>query len=152
MDRQTKLAIAALAVVTVLFVGAAVNGPDGDAGDGDAVRNPGGIVKWFGARFARTPDADPADLSAPCRTGDTLTVRDGTCVLRVAAGDGRRTVRLRTDSDVGVQAPAPGEDTLVRSDAKAGDTVTVTVADTATDIDLICAGARTCTLTIVRKD
>ncbi|MEV4510712.1 hypothetical protein AB0K00_17290 [Dactylosporangium sp. NPDC049525] len=150
MDRQTKLAIAALAVVTALFAGAAVNGPDDD---GDALRHPGGLVEWFGAKFAKTPAADPADLSAACRAGDTFVVRDGTCVLKVAAaGKGRRTVRLRTDSDVGVQAPAPGQDTLVRSDAKAGDTVTVTVGDTATDIDLICAGDRTCTLTLVRED
>lgn len=151
MDRQSKIVIAALTVVTALFVAAAVNSPDG--GDGDALREPGGLVEWFGARFAKTPAADPADLSAACRSGDTFVVRDGNCVLHVAAaGKGRRTVRLRTDSDVGVQAPAPGQDTLVRSDAKAGDTVEVTVEHTATDIDLICAGAHTCTLTIVGED
>jgi len=149
MTRQTKIVIAVLAVITAMFVGSAVNGADDSE---DALREPGGLVEWFGAKFARTPAVDPADLGAACRDGDTLTVRDGSCVLRVAAGDGRRTVRLRAGSDVGVQAPAPGQDTLVRSDAKAGDTVEVTVGEDPTDIDLICAGARTCTLTIVRED
>ncbi|GAA1523973.1 hypothetical protein GCM10009827_045480 [Dactylosporangium maewongense] len=146
MTRQTKIVIAALVVITAMFAGSAAQRPGGGS-----LKEPGALVEWFGAKFAKTPDADPADLSAPCRSGDTFVVRDGSCVLRVAARQGRRTVRLRADSDVGVQAPAPGQDTLVRSDAKAGDTVSVTVGDAATDIDLICAGERTCVLTIAKK-
>ncbi|MET7418580.1 hypothetical protein [Dactylosporangium sp. NPDC005555] len=148
MTKQTKVVIAVLVLITAMFVGSAFSGKEDD----DALREPGGLVEWFGAKFAKTPAADPADLSAPCRTGDAFVVKDGTCVVRVAAGKGRRTVRLHAGSDVGVQAPAPGQDTLVRSDAKAGDTVEVTVDKAATDIDLICAGARTCTLTVVRED
>lgn len=151
MTRQTKIVIVALVAVAALFVASAANGPGGGR-DGDALREPGGLVEWFGAKFARTPAVDPADLSAACRDGDRLVVEHGSCVLKVAAaGKGRRTVRLRAGSDVGVQAPAPGQDTLVRSDAKAGDTVDVTVGEQATDIDLICAGDRTCTLTVVKE-
>lgn len=143
---QQRIVIAVLVVLAVLFVLATTHRAGG-AGD---VRHPGGFVSWLGHRFGGTPDAARADLSAPCLRQDTLTVSDGTCTLKVArSGAGQRSVRLRTDSDVAVQAPAPGRDTLVRSDVEAGATLSVAVGGDGADIDIICAGERTCTLTLV---
>lgn len=147
MPTQQRIVIGALVVIAVLFVSSSVNG----TGGGDrAVSRPGGFVGWLGHRFGGTPDVKRSDLSAPCLQGDRLEVTDGTCTLRVArSGDGQRNVRLHTDSDVAVQAPAPGRDTLVRSDVKAGATLSVAVDGDGADIDVICAGTRTCVLNLV---
>ncbi|WP_432826861.1 hypothetical protein [Dactylosporangium sp. CA-092794] len=145
--RQQRVVIAGLVVVGVLFALSATHRAGGGAG---AVRDPGGFVTWIGRHFGGTPEAKRGDLSAPCLQGDTLTVAGGTCTLTVAGSDtGQRRVRLHTDSAVAVRAPAPGRDTVVRSDVGAGDTVSVTVGGGETGIDVICDGTRTCTLTLV---
>ncbi|MGI5240984.1 hypothetical protein [Dactylosporangium sp. CA-139066] len=144
---RQRIAIGVFVLLAVLFVLATTHRAGGNGGD---LSHPGGFVGWLGRQFGGTPDADRADLSAPCLQQDKLTVKDGTCTLTVAkSGAGQRNVRLRSDSDVAVQAPAPGKDTLVRSDVEAGATVSVAVAGDGADIDVICAGARTCTLTLV---
>jgi hypothetical protein len=143
---QQRIVIGGLVLLALLFVLATTHRA---GGDGD-LSHPGGFVGWLGHRFGGSPDADRADLSAPCLLQDKLTVKDGTCTLRVAkSGADQRNVRLRSDSDVAVQAPAPGRDTLVRSDVEAGATVSVAVGEAGADIDVICAGDRTCTLTLV---
>ena len=145
---QPRIVIAVLVLLAVLFVLATTHRAGG--GGGTDLTHPGGFVGWLGHQFGGTPDAARADLSASCLQEDTLTVKDGTCTLTVAkSGDGQRNVRLRSDSDVAVQAPAPGRDTLVSSDVHAGDTVSVAVSGDGADIDVICAGDRTCTLTLV---
>ena len=145
---QPRIVIGVLVLLAVLFVLATTHRAGGDGGADLA--HPGGFVGWLGHRFGGTPDAARADLSAPCLLEDKLTVKDGTCTLTVAkSGAGQRNVRLRSDSDVAVQAPAPGQDTLVRSDVDAGATVSVAVSGDGGDIDVICAGNRTCTLTLV---
>ncbi|GAA4250228.1 hypothetical protein [Dactylosporangium darangshiense] len=143
---QPRIVIGVLVLLAVLFALATTHRA---GGDGD-LSHPGGLVGWLGHRFGGSPDADRADVSAPCLQQDTLTVKDGTCTVTVARSDaGQRNVQLRTDSDVAVQAPAPGRDTLVRSDVEAGATVSVAVGGDGADIDVICAGNRTCTLTLV---
>jgi hypothetical protein len=143
---QPRIVIGVLVLLAALFVLATTH----RAGGGGDLSHPGGFVGWLGHRFGGTPDADRADLSATCLQEDKLTVKDGTCTLTVAkSGAGQRNVRLRSDSDVALQAPAPGQDTLVRSDVDAGATVSVAVSGDGADIDVICAGHRTCTLTLV---
>jgi hypothetical protein len=143
---RPRIVIGVFVLLAVLFVLATTH----RAGGGADLSHPGGFVGWLGHRFGGTPDAARAELSAPCLQQDRLTVKDGTCTLTVARSDtGQRNVRLHSDSDVAVQAPAPGRDTLVRSDVKADATVSVAVSGDGADIDVICAGNRTCTLTLV---
>ena len=96
----------------------------------------------------RANRGDQERIAAAKRTlGDRLVI-DGHCPAHVRKSErGRRNVRLQTDGDVTVQAPAPGQDTVVRTDAKAGGELTVTVDGAGADVDLTCA----CVLTIVRK-
>ncbi|MFI5915161.1 hypothetical protein [Dactylosporangium sp. NPDC051541] len=144
---RPRIAILVLVLIAVLYVLSAVNHTGGDAA---ALRRPGGFVGWLGHHFGGTPDADRADLAAPCLQQERLTVTNGTCTLTVAKADvDHRNVRLRSDSAVAVQAPAPGRDTIVRSDVEAGSTVSVAVGSSGAAIDVICAGARTCVLTLV---
>ncbi|GAA3284422.1 hypothetical protein Dvina_29915 [Dactylosporangium vinaceum] len=144
---QPRIAILVLALIAVLYVLSAVNHTGGDS---TALRKPGGFVGWLGHRFGGTPDAARADLSAPCLLEEKLTVKNGTCTLTVAKSTvDQRRVRLRSESDVAVQAPAPGRDTLVRSDVEAGSTVSVAVGKGGAQIDVICAGERTCVLTLM---
>ncbi|WP_426513867.1 hypothetical protein ACPPVO_26595 [Dactylosporangium sp. McL0621] len=142
-----RIAILVMAAIAVLYVLSAVNHTGGDAA---ALQRPGGFVGWLGRWLGGTPDADRKDLSAPCLSEARLTVTNGTCTLKVAAAPAdQRNVRLRSDSNLAVQAPAPGRDTLVRSDVEAGATVSVAVGRAGADIDVICAGERTCVLTLV---
>ncbi|GAA2396160.1 hypothetical protein [Dactylosporangium salmoneum] len=144
---QRRIMIGAFVLLALLFVLATAHRNGGRAD----LSHPGGFVGWLGHRFGGTPDADRADLSAPCLVQDKLEVHDGTCTVKVAkSGTGQRNVRLHSDSAVAVQAPAPGKDTLVRSDVDAGATVSVAVSGDGADIDVICAGERTCTLTLVK--
>jgi hypothetical protein len=144
---QQRIVIGVLVAIGVLFILSSANHT---AADGRTLRDPGGFVGWLGDRFGGTPDVRKADVSGECLRGDRLEVTDGTCTLRIAGSDDeQRNVRLRTDSEVAVQAPAPGRDTLVRSDVEAGATLSVAVGGDGADIDVICAGARTCVLTLV---
>jgi hypothetical protein len=148
MTAVQRIAVLVMAAIAVLYVLSATNRAGG--GGAEAIRHPGGFVGWLGHRFGGTPDADRADLSAPCLQDTRLTVTNGTCTITVArSGEDQRNVRLHSDSDVTVQAPAPGQDTLVRSDVEAGATVSVAVGAAGSDIDVICAGDRTCVLTLV---
>jgi len=150
LSPQQKIVVIGMVVIALLFTGATVHRA-GD-GDGDAATRPGAFIEWMGRQFGGPPDADRKDLSGPCLQQDRLELTDGTCTITVARSDaGQRSVRLHTDSDVAVQAPAPGRDTLVRSDAEAGSTISVAVSGDGADIDVICAGARTCVLTLVRE-
>ena len=149
LSPQQRVVVIAMVVIALLYTGATVH----RAGDGDtSAQHPGGFVEWMGRQFGGPPDADRKDVTGPCLLEDRLELNNGTCTITVAASDaGQRNVRLKTDSDVAVQAPAPGKDTLVRSEAEAGATISVAVSGDGADIDVICAGERTCVLTLVRK-
>jgi hypothetical protein len=147
LTNPQRVAVLVMVLIAVLYVLSATNHTGGDS---QAIAKPGGFVGWLGHRFGGTPDAERADLSAPCLLDAELKVTNGTCTLKVAESTvEQRNVRLRSDSDVAVQAPAPGRDTLVRSDVEAGATLSVAVGKAGADIDVICAGERTCVLTLV---
>ncbi|MFY1638007.1 hypothetical protein ACN27F_32810 [Solwaraspora sp. WMMB335] len=139
-----------LVVVVVLVVGYGLALGGARSTDGSAADRPSGLVGWLGDRLAGTNDADRADLSAPCLRSDTQLDVAGTCTLTVAAVDGSamRSVRMRTDAPLVVQATTPGGDTVVSSELAAGDDLSVSVDSTGGDIGLRCR-ADTCTVTLL---
>ena len=148
MTRRQKIVIIGVGVLLVLlYTGAAASG--GGSGQGDASRKPGGIVGWLGDLFGQPPSVARADLSSPCLSGTTLTIK-GSCKLTVAkSDDGTRRVKLHAVDAVTVASRAPqGSDTLT-DDVDADTDVSVTVDGDGGDITLTCAGGKdTCTVTL----
>jgi hypothetical protein len=104
---NTKVVIAVLVGVVVLFVVAVVIG--GRDRDGDASARQEGPLGSLLESAEGQSDVPVSELSGPClQPGGLLAVQNG-CALQVAASDERlRTVRLTVlANDVTVSAPAP---------------------------------------------
>lgn len=148
MTRKQKIVVIAVFVLLAfLYVGAVASG--GGSGQGDASKDPGGVVKWLGNLFGSPPDAKRGQLTSTCLSDDTLSFK-GSCTLTVAkSDDGTRRVQLHADDAVTVASRAPqGSDTLT-DDLNAGDDVSVTVDGDGGDIQFTCADSKaTCTLTL----
>src|SRR5215470_14713176 len=99
MTRRQKIVIIAVGVLLVLlYTGAAAS--TGGSGRGDASKDPGGVVDWLGDLIGQPPDAARSDLTSPCLSGSTLTIK-GSCTLTVArSDDGTRRVNLHADDAV----------------------------------------------------
>src|ERR1051326_2363701 len=106
MTRRQKIVIIGVGVLLVLlYTGAAASA--GGSGQGDASRKPGGIVGWLGDLFGQPPSVARADLSSPCLSGTTLTIK-GSCKLTVAKSDeGPRRDTLHPVDAVTVASRAP---------------------------------------------
>lgn len=147
MTRRRKILIVAVfALIVLLYVGAAANG--GGRGQGDAGADPGGVVGWLGDLVGKPPAAKRSDLSAPCLSGDTLTI-DASCTLHVARSDtGTRRVTLHATDSITVTARPPRSDDAVTNKVDPGKDVDVTVDSDGGDIVLSCTGSDTCTVTL----
>lgn len=132
---QKILAAVAVLIVALFVTGVATQGDDGeitvDPQDNALVRTLG---DWFG-----DPDpVDPADLAAPCLTGDTLTI-EAVCVLTVAPADADlRELALRPDGALRLHTRAPHDDTDLDRDVAAAEQIDVAVDDQGVDITLSC--------------
>lgn len=135
--RQKIIIVAVFALLVVLYTGAAVTG--GGSGQGDA-SHPGGIVSWFGGVLGQPPAVARADLSAPCLSQDTLTVK-GSCTLTVkkSTKDTRR-LKLHAAAAVTIASRAPQGSDTVTADVDAGKDVSVTVDGKGGDIVITCHG------------
>ncbi len=148
MTRKQKIVIIAVFVLlALLYVGAVANG--GGSGQGDASKDPKGIVKWLGNLFGSPPDATRGQLTSTCLSDDTLSFK-GNCTLAVAkSDDGTRRVRLHATDAMSVASRAPQGKKTITDDVKAGDDVSVTVDGDGGDILFTCAdSSATCTVTL----
>jgi hypothetical protein len=143
--RQKIVIVAVFAILVVLYTGAAATG--GGSGQGDASGHPGGIVGWLGGVLGQPPAVDRPDLSAPCLSGDTLTVK-GSCALTVkkSTKDTRR-LKLHATDAVSVASRAPQGGDTVTADVEAGKDVSVTVDGKGGDVVITCP-ADTCVVTL----
>lgn len=139
---STKVVIAVLVGVVVLFVVAVVLGAGQD--DGDASAEQEGPVGSLLDSAKGQGDAPLSQLSGPCaQPGGVLVVQNG-CELRVAADDERlRTVRLTAQVNaVTVAAPAPdpeGEsERVLRKTLEQGEQLTVAVGPDGAVVALAC--------------
>lgn len=152
MNRRQKIIVGAvLAFIALLYAGVAVH--TGGSGGGGASRDPGGIVGWLGDLVGSPPQVDREDMSAPCLSGDTLTI-DGACTLTVAKSDTRtRQAKLHADDAVTVTTRAPQGDDTISHDAEAGSDFSVTVDSKGADITFTCADTGdTCVVTLSKED
>ncbi|GHJ42769.1 hypothetical protein Cs7R123_01110 [Catellatospora sp. TT07R-123] len=131
---QKILAAVALLIVALYVTGVATQ--DDQQSMADPADN--GLVRTLGDWFGSPDPVDPADLAAPCRTGDTLAV-EGSCVLTVAPADADlREVALRADTALHLHTRAPHDDTALDRDVPAGETIKVAVDGDGVDITLTC--------------
>lgn len=151
MDSKQKVVIAVLVAVVVLFVVALAVRPGG--GEGDASTIGSGLLGSLGG----DPAAVPAnELTGSCgRQADLIQVT-GSCELRVPPSTDRmRLVRLRTNNNIKVTAPAPGDaDLEIKKDLKAGEEVSIAVDSDGAEIGLDCRAGfgQTCTLVVLGGD
>lgn len=142
LTRLQRILLAVVAVVIVLFVVAVARPRDGDGGAADT--RPG-FVTWLGGLFGGSATVDPSALSGPCLQPDGRLVIDGTCALRVAAGDDDvRQVRLRAEAPITVRAPVPMRDSVGEQKVAAGDTIDVAVDADEQDITITCDAESPC--------
>lgn len=136
--RQKIVIIAVFVLLVVLYSGAAAIG--GRSGQGDASGRPGGIVGWLGGALGEPPAVARADLSAPCLSDDTLTVK-GSCTVTVekSTQDTRR-LRLHATDAVTVTSRAPQGSDTVTANVDADKDVSVTVDGKGGDIVITCPG------------
>lgn len=129
-----------LAVVVVLIVALYVTGvstPRGSDGDLDPTEN--GLVKMLGGWFGGPETAQLAELSSPCLTERTLSIKDS-CVLTVAASDKElREVVLKAEQTAQLRTRAPNDDTILEKELTAGEQVRVAVDAEGSEITLSCA-------------
>lgn len=148
LSRRQKLVIIAVFVLLVaLYTGAAATG--GGSGQGDASGHPGGIVGWLGGALGQPPAVARSDLSAPCLSEETLTVK-GNCTVTVngSTQDTRR-LRLHATNAVTVASRAPQGSDTVTADVDAGKDVSITVDGKGGDIVITCPGD-SCVVTLPR--
>jgi len=143
--RQKITIIAVFALLVALYTAAAATG--GGSGQGDASGHPGGIVGWLGGALGQPPAVARADLSAPCLSEDTLTVK-GSCTVTVqkSTQDTRR-LKLHAQAAVRVTSRAPQGSDTVTADVDAGKDVSVTVDDKGGDVVITCP-ADSCVVTL----
>lgn len=147
---STKVVIAVLVGVVVLFVVAVVIG--GRDRDGDASAKQKGPLGSLLESAEGQSDVPVSQLSGPClQPGGLLAVQNG-CGLRVAASDERlRTVRLTVlANEVTVSAPAPDPDgeseRVLRKTLGPNEQLTVAVGPDGAVIALSCVSSFSCQL------
>jgi hypothetical protein len=136
--RQKIVIIAVFVLLAALYSGAAAIG--GGSGQGDASGHPGGFVGWLGGVLGQPPAVARADLSAPCLSQDTLTVK-GTCTVTVnkSTQDTRR-LKLHATDAVTVASRAPQGSDTVTANVDADKDVSVTVDGKGGDVVITCPG------------
>lgn len=145
LSRRQKIVIVAVFAIVIALYTAAV--ASGGSGQGDASHKPGGIVGWLGRVAGEPPAVQRSELSAPCLSGDTLTVK-GSCTVTVqkSTKDTRR-LKLHAGAAVTVTSRAPQGEDSVSADVAAGDDLAVTVDSKGGDI-LITCGGDSCAVTL----
>jgi hypothetical protein len=137
MTHRQKIVVGAVLVVLALLYSAAAASAHG-SGQGSASQKPGGIVGWLGHIVGKPPAAPRSDESAPCLSGQTLSVQ-GSCMLTVAKSSTRtRQVKLHANDAVTVTSRAPNGSQAITATVKAGADVTVTVDASGSDIEISC--------------
>lgn len=135
LTRGQKILAAVVVLIIALYVTGTVT-QNGSAAPADPSQH--GLVKSLGDLFGGPPSVAPGELSAPCLSGTTLSIKDS-CVLTVAPSDQDiREVRLKPDRVVSLKTRQPrGTDTLEET-LDGGSTVDVAVDGDGADITLTC--------------
>ncbi len=135
-----------LAVVIVLIIALYVTGAATQNGSGpppDPSQH--GLVKALGGLFGGPPQAKLEELSAPCLSGNTMSIKDS-CVLTVTPSDEDiREVRLRPDRVVSLKTRTPRSDDVSEETLEGGSSVDVAIDDRGGEITLTC---KECTVVV----
>jgi len=132
---QKILALVGAAIIALYVTGVATQ-QDGSGDQPDPSQH--ALVETLGGWFGEPDRVAPHELSAPCLTGNRLTIKNS-CVVTVAPSDkDLRELRLRSEKAARLTTRAPHDDTTLEEDLDAGADLEVAVDGQGADITLTC--------------
>ncbi|MGH9245621.1 MAG: hypothetical protein ACRD29_15150 [Acidimicrobiales bacterium] len=154
--KGAKVAVIVLLVVAVVFVAAVATGAFSGEGSSDPDDPENDWVATLGDLTGGAVTIDPAEVDIECRDPNdpVRLVFPGDCDIDVPRGDGVRLLRLLSQSEIEVTAPAPDEeaDFEVTDELATGDTTAVAVGEAGATIELDCEQVGDCAVVLLAEE